>query len=113
MDPEFGSGLNVPDNVSAVMTLPNTGVTGNDVIYLYVIALSAEELASKSKGEVIGNEDGKPLYRITFEKNENGSYESTNFVKGTSVVTEYESGSGQTGINGFAVYNDTEEFVPV
>lgn len=105
MNYDFGT----PETVSVVMTLPGIGITGNDDIYLYVIAMSAEELAAKNQSDIIGDEEAKPLYRITLQKNGSGKYEATEYVKGTSAVTRYE---GANNLNGFAVYNKTEMFVP-
>ncbi|MGN1061625.1 MAG: hypothetical protein ACI4RO_00715 [Candidatus Scatosoma sp.] len=105
MNYDFGT----PETVSVVMTLPGIGITGNDDIYLYVISVSTAELAAKSLGDVVGSEEDKPLYRITLKKNGGGKYEAAEYVRGTSAVTRYE---GADNIDGFAVYNKTEVFVP-
>lgn len=105
MDYDFGT----PDTISVIMTLPNIGITNNEDLYLYLISMSTEELAEKNIGDIIGLEEDKPLYRITLKKDESGKFEATEYVKGTSAVTQYE---GKNNINGFAIYNKTEIFVP-
>lgn len=99
----WGSKFNAPDNVSFIMTLPESDPEGKDTIYLYVAKITNDELNQKEIGEILPD-----VFRCKIEKNAaTGKYEQTECKKGYSPIVYYEYPYYEYTLKkkGFAVFN--------
>ena len=99
----WGSMFNAPDNVSFIMTLPESDPEGKDTIYLYVAKITNEELDKKEIDEILPD-----VFRCKIEKNAvTGKYEQNECKKGYSPVVYYEYSYYEYTLKkkGFAVFS--------